>query len=301
MTEHSPEAKTAYPDPIAPWDSAEALREVEISRTAFDRGRESALADLAALREHPFVGIGFESGTTFALTGENVGHWVEGSPTHVPLAERQTTDRETLMLTLHREGAFCGECEYENALWSETPGEVEWRCLSCEKSLGSYADAILALPSTPITSTREALIATADRAARDRVHDDLCMCSDYPASCVTYGSAEALHPYFDAETVVDDLLASGLVKDNGDAPDEWVLDPSGLMGGYVCSVCKTPVESEPCEEHQPRKYAGIEPIAPVDRLAVIREVMAYMDQVEAPRVAIKIGQHFGVAPVEEEA
>lgn len=42
----------------------------------------------------------------------------------------------------------------------------------------------------------------------------------------------------------------------GDAPDEWVADLP--PGGYVCSVCKTPVESEPCPEHQPRAYSRID-------------------------------------------
>jgi len=41
----------------------------------------------------------------------------------------------------------------------------------------------------------------------------------------------------------------------GDAPDEW--DATLPPGGYVCSVCKTPVESEPCQEHQPIAYGRI--------------------------------------------
>lgn len=45
-----------------------------------------------------------------------------------------------------------------------------------------------------------------------------------------------------------------------DAPDQWVVI-NGL-GGYVCSTCGDPVESEPCPEHQPAAYArcvGLEP------------------------------------------
>lgn len=37
------------------------------------------------LAEEEYVSIYFDSGTTFALTGENAGHWVEGSPTHEPI------------------------------------------------------------------------------------------------------------------------------------------------------------------------------------------------------------------------
>lgn len=44
----------------------------------------------------------------------------------------------------------------------------------------------------------------------------------------------------------------------GDAPDEWTI--INEVGGYVCSVCKMPVESEPCPDHQPAAYARcIEP------------------------------------------
>lgn len=35
-------------------------------------------------RQVPYVSVDFDSGMTFALTGENAGHWVEGAPTHVP-------------------------------------------------------------------------------------------------------------------------------------------------------------------------------------------------------------------------
>lgn len=39
-----------------------------------------------------------------------------------------------------------------------------------------------------------------------------------------------------------------------DAADQWVV--INLVGGYVCSVCGDPVESEPCKEHQPNAYAA---------------------------------------------
>ena len=38
-----------------------------------------------------------------------------------------------------------------------------------------------------------------------------------------------------------------------DAADEWIVING--MGGYVCAECGMPVESEPCEAHQPTKYA----------------------------------------------
>ncbi|WP_167305428.1 hypothetical protein [Saccharomonospora piscinae] len=40
-----------------------------------------------------------------------------------------------------------------------------------------------------------------------------------------------------------------------DAPDVW--DASIPPGGYVCSTCHTPVESEPCPDHQPTAHAAI--------------------------------------------
>jgi hypothetical protein len=39
----------------------------------------------------------------------------------------------------------------------------------------------------------------------------------------------------------------------GDAPTVW--DSSVAPGGLMCAPCGTPVESEPCREHQPRAYA----------------------------------------------
>lgn len=56
-----------------------------------------------------------------------------------------------------------------------------------------------------------------------------------------------------------------------DAPEVW----SGEVppGGFVCSVCGTPVESEPCREHMPLAYARMEgtDIAMSKRLVLIQE------------------------------
>jgi hypothetical protein len=38
-----------------------------------------------------------------------------------------------------------------------------------------------------------------------------------------------------------------------DAPDQWVVLYG--MGGYVCSECGMPTESEPCADHQPNACA----------------------------------------------
>jgi hypothetical protein len=52
----------------------------EETRASVERGlQQSAAGD--------FVAVDFLDGTTFALTGENAGHWVEGSPTHVKVAD----------------------------------------------------------------------------------------------------------------------------------------------------------------------------------------------------------------------
>ena len=40
-----------------------------------------------------------------------------------------------------------------------------------------------------------------------------------------------------------------------DAADEWIVING--MGGYVCSACGMPVESEPCQEHQPEAFAKL--------------------------------------------
>lgn len=44
------------------------------------------------------------------------------------------------------------------------------------------------------------------------------------------------------------------VPDFPDAGDKWIVING--MGGYVCSVCETPTESEPCREHQPNAAAA---------------------------------------------
>lgn len=164
-----------------------------------------------------------------------------------------------------------------------TPEEVEFMRLGYDRAVRKLAERRI--------TDRETLIATADRTARDRHHDDICMCSDYPASCVTYGSAEALHPYFDAETVVDDLLASGLVKDNG---DEWIPCSKGICAGRDGHAGSCAAESGWDDEDEP---------APVDRLAVIREVIDWLDvDGRASKYTLRRAvEHFGVAPVEEEA
>ena len=38
-----------------------------------------------------------------------------------------------------------------------------------------------------------------------------------------------------------------------DAPCVW--DDSVAPGGFVCGLCRLPVESEPCREHQPGAFA----------------------------------------------
>lgn len=39
------------------------------------------------------------------------------------------------------------------------------------------------------------------------------------------------------------------------------------IGGYVCSACGTPTESEPCKDHQPAAYAAMDltPMKGVDQ------------------------------------
>ena len=45
-------------------------------------------------QEIPLVCLGFESGSTFAVTGENAGHWVEGSPTHTPITKGAPSEEQ---------------------------------------------------------------------------------------------------------------------------------------------------------------------------------------------------------------
>lgn len=65
-------------------------------------------------------------------------------------------DRDSMMLSLHERGAFCGLCDYENAVYNEhtDEGEVDWRCADCERTLGGYADAVLALVTPPTPADR---------------------------------------------------------------------------------------------------------------------------------------------------
>lgn len=60
----------------AEFDRWLAVRDAEVAAQAFKR-------TATAMTPLPFVAIGFDGGTTLALTGDNAGHWVEGSPTHV--------------------------------------------------------------------------------------------------------------------------------------------------------------------------------------------------------------------------
>ena len=69
---------------------------------------------------------------------------------------KQHTDRETLMMTLHVQGAFCGLCDYESAIYDDRSDGVEWRCEDCERTLGGYADAILAAPSLSLVAAHAA-------------------------------------------------------------------------------------------------------------------------------------------------
>jgi hypothetical protein len=65
------------------------------------------------------------------------------------------------------------------------------------------------------------------------------------------------------------LDAAGL-----DAPSVW--DPAIPPGGYVCSVCGDPTESEPCPEHQPQAHAAID--APPVTFAELHGEIARRDQ-----------------------
>lgn len=48
--------------------------------------------------------------------------------------------------------------------------------------------------------------------------------------------------------------ADAMAVSVGDAPSVW--DDAIPPGGYVCGTCGTPVESEPCSEHQPYASGG---------------------------------------------
>ena len=65
------------------------------------------------------------------------------------LRNRATQDtpvsRAEIMLALHDEGAFCGWCDFEDAIFDDRSNGVEWRCKDCERHLGNYVDAILTL------------------------------------------------------------------------------------------------------------------------------------------------------------
>ena len=60
-------------------------------------------------------------------------------------SEPVQVSRAEIMLALHDEGAFCGWCDFEDAIFEDRSDGVEWRCKDCERHLGNYADAILTL------------------------------------------------------------------------------------------------------------------------------------------------------------
>lgn len=58
---------------------------------------------------------------------------------------------------------------------------------------------------------------------------------------------------------LDEWLRKGGFKPKvwaGDAPSVW--DPTVPPGGHVCGACGMPVESVPCEEHQPGAWAAVD-------------------------------------------
>lgn len=221
------------------------------------------------------------------------------------MAERRITDRETLAQTIWEAAEARSErtpysWDYliERAAVGAAPGDYP----EIRDTVYAQADAILALPSTPITSSREALA----EALWNAHHQGGIPWAKADEEERDYAFARA-----------DDLLASGLVKDNGEAdpiPRYAQLDVfTALFGTDRANEFDGWRDDRTFADAWARLMGGVRErvsyavmaeearSATVDRLAVIREVMAYMDQVEAPRVAIKIGQHFGVAPVEEEA
>jgi hypothetical protein len=58
--------------------------------------------------------------------------------------EQTPVTRDELMLILHSEGAYCGLCDYENAVYPDQSDGVEWACRDCERCLSGYVEAILA-------------------------------------------------------------------------------------------------------------------------------------------------------------
>jgi hypothetical protein len=53
-----------------------------------------------------------------------------------------------------------------------------------------------------------------------------------------------------------DLFLAAALEADGDAPRLWVVVDA--VGGSVCGVCREPVESEPCQAHQPAAWARME-------------------------------------------
>lgn len=99
----------------------------------------------------------------------------------------------------------------------------------------------------------------------------------FPAAMRAYQDTAEFTEAEDAEQVVMAILRAAfraVVPASAalDAPDRW--DVSVPPGGYVCSVCGTPVESEPCPDHQPRAYAGMN--EPDDGLDVLDALIGDM-------------------------
>lgn len=76
--------------------------------------------------------------------------------------------------------------------------------------------------------------------------------------------------------------ATTVLSSPPDAPNVW--DPAIPPGGYVCSVCGDPTESEPCPAHQPRAYAAIDQPEPArqDMRAALAAVVAWWDAGDEP-------------------
>lgn len=59
---------------------------------------ESTHDELTAIRAMDHAAIGFMDGTSFAVTGPNAGHWVEGAPTHEPVGGSPALTRDDYTL-----------------------------------------------------------------------------------------------------------------------------------------------------------------------------------------------------------
>jgi hypothetical protein len=73
-----------------------------------------------------------------------------------------------------------------------------------------------------------------------------------------YGVSNVLGYFRDEESAAKaiEILGRFIVSRSADARNVW--DPAVPPGGFVCSVCGWPTESEPCQEHQPIAYAEVD-------------------------------------------